>query len=296
MRRLIENNPSFSILAGGLIAMVFPYGEFLPGEAILLFLAGLIYIACFKIAAPIAGVLTLRNLIFCAARFLVFPILLWAVATRLFPDYATGLLLLALCPVAAASPALTGLYGGNVTLAFALTIFSSLTCVGIIPAVMALAGHAEVQIPALSMLKTLSLCILAPCLLFAASARVPQMRTLADKSGKLISVVLIALLIFTVIAKKRDYFLDHPEGSLLPLALTAAFYLLCYFMPMGFGKSRADRIGYMTCSGFNNVALSAGLAFLYFDERTIVFCVVAEFVWSLLPFVASRAPARFVRD
>lgn len=312
MRRIknfVENHASAIMLAGGVLGLLYPYGDALPGEAIILFLAALIFCSCFKLTAPMTSVVTGSNALFCLMRFILFPLLLWLVCRWLMPDYTTGLFLLALCPVAAAGPALASLYRGNVTQVFALTIVSNLSCVVIIPAALALTGHNGVHMPVLPMLRTLALCIVLPCGIYGLARHNRTIATAIGHYGRIASVLLVGMIVFLVLTKKRDYFLAQPAAAIAPLVLDILFYLVTLYLglfwtsllPRPFRHlrqhgARADRIGYMVSSSLNNVAIGAGLAFLYFDEKTIAIFVTGELAWCLMPFLAERAARHIPAD
>lgn len=305
VKSFVENHSSIIMLAGGILGLLYPYGDALPGQALILLLAALIFCSCFKLTAPVASVVTGSNALFCLLRFILFPQLLWLICRWAIPDYTTGLFLLALCPVAAAGPALASLYRGNVTQVFALTIVSNLSCVVIIPAALALTGHSGVQMPVLPMLRTLALCILLPCGVYGLTRHNRTIATTIGQYGRIASVLLVGMIVFLVLTKKRDYFLAEPTAAIAPLALDILFYLVTLYLGLFWTRllpgpyrrgGRADRVGYMVSSSLNNVAIGAGLAFLYFDEKTIAIFVTGELAWCLMPFLAERVARRIPAD
>lgn len=291
-QRFIESHASAVMLTGGMLGLIFPFGAGLPNEAIVVFLATLIFFSCFKLNAPLISTVNGRSGLFCAARFALFPLALWALARWLIPNYAAGLLLLALCPAATAAPALTGLYRGNVTLAFTLTIVSNFACVALIPLAMGLCGHGGEPIPAGLMLRTLALCILLPCALYALARKNRFATNFVGRYDRFAAVILVGMIAFLVLTKKRAYFLAHPQAVLEPALIVAVFYILSLLLGLCMRGHPSERIGYVVASALNNVALGAGLAFLYFDEKTVALFVTGEFGWCLMPFLTDRVTRR----
>lgn len=295
IQRFVENHASAVMLAGGVLGLIYPYGESLPSTAIIVFLATLIFGACFKMNAPLASALNARSVLFFVARFVLFPLLLWVVAHWTIPAYAAGLMLLALCPAATAAPALTGLYRGNVTLAFALTVVSNLACVGLIPAAMSLCGHGGTPIPAGPMLRTLTLCVLLPCALYGLVRHRKPIAAFVGRYDRFAAVLLVGAIAFLVLTKKRAFFLAHPQEMLMPLLIVLGFYLATLPFSLCLRTRASDRIGYLVAATLNNVAIGAGLAFLYFDEKTIALFVAGEFGWCLMPFLTERIARTYAR-
>jgi BASS family bile acid:Na+ symporter len=292
-KNFIESHPSFFMISAVVAGLAFPYGNLIPDAVIILALSLMMFLACFKINTPLHAVLSYRLAAFCVLRYLLIPVALWAALRPLAPELATAILLIALCPAGAASPAFTNFYNGNVALAFVITIVSSIASVFAIPAAFGLLGHQTIALPIGAMLQTLVLCILLPGVFYLPLRKRPRFKEFCENHGRSSTVLLVCLIYFTVFAKKQEYILAHPREILLLVLEVAAFFALATILGFAVKSPRADRIAYGACSAFNNIALGIGLALLYFDERTVLTTLAGEFVWAFLPLFFQPAIDRF---
>jgi bile acid:Na+ symporter, BASS family len=298
IKHAIENNPGRSMIVAGVAGLVFPYGALIPNGVLVAILAALIFLSCFRINTPLRAVFSWRPLVFCLMRYVALPILLWGICKEIAPSYALGILLLALCPAGTSSAALTGMYDGDVTLAFVITILSNIACVFLIPAVTGIFGHASMALPVFAILKTIVLCIVLPGVVYIPLRRRRPLVEYSRIYGRLTVVIMISLLVFIALAKSRDYFLANPQGMIAPLLLAAVFYIIAIAFGFVIKTARPERIAYGVCSAFNNNGLGIGLALMYFDQKTIALLVVTEIAWSFLPLfvqpVVKRLPENVV--
>jgi len=288
-KHFVEVQSSWVMVLGAVFGLLFPWGSYIPPQVIICVLACLIFLACFKMDMPLTATLSWKNALFYVLRFICFPLVLWRVASWIVPDFATGLMLQALCPVAAAGAALASIYGGSVTFTFAITVLSSFLCIFVIPAIMHLTGNANVEIPVGHMMQTLAACILLPSIIFYFVRKKPVIQDFSANYGRMLSVLLCTTNIFIILARLRGFFLAHPTEVILPFFLNIIFYAVAIFMVWPLRAGHTMRVGYMTASGMNNVALGVGLAMLYFDQKTILLLVCGEFAWSLMQSVAAKA-------
>jgi predicted Na+-dependent transporter len=286
LTRLIENNLGLSIIISSLAGLAFPYGAPIPKETIIVLLAILIFLSCFKITEPLRAVLSWKIFAFCLLRYVAAPVVLWIVCREIAPAFALGVLLLALCPAAAASAALTGIFKGNVAQALAVTIVTSLASILLIPAIIGILNHQTVAVSAYEMLKTLGLCILLPCALYLLLREKAALKNFNRSYGRLAPVVIMSLTSFVALAKTRDYFLVNPQDLLIPLAVASVFFVCVMALGLAIKAPMQDRIAYIVCSTFSNSLLGTGLALLYFDQKTTAFMIVASLMFSFMPAIA----------
>ncbi len=114
-------------------------GLWLPGDYsawhawVPIFLGGILYFTCLKIRfQEIRDNLRLNVLLRVAAlmpiRLFALPLVCYAAARAVAPDWATGVLVLAVMPAGFSSIAFTDLYGGNRMLALLLVLATSVVC------------------------------------------------------------------------------------------------------------------------------------------------------------------------
>jgi BASS family bile acid:Na+ symporter len=289
IKRLIENNPGGTMITSSLLGLAFPYGDLIPNATIIVLLGIVIFLSCFKINTPLRAIRPRFPIIFWVLRYAVIPAMLWFTCKKIVPAYALGVLLLGLCPAGVSSAALAGIYNGNVTLAFVITILSNAGSVFLIPAMVAALNHQAVAVPPLDILKTLTLCILLPGILYVPSRRQPLLINFSRHYGRLAAILMMSMTVFIVLSKKRDYIVAHFQDMITAVFIAAAFYAVTMFVSFLIRTKPADRITYGVCSTFNNSGLGIGLALMYFDEKTIAIMLAAEIVWSFLPMFAQPA-------
>lgn len=282
---LIESNPAASMVVGGLLGLALPLGSFIPPVSITLILAALIFLSCFRMTVTLQESVSWNMLCFWVLRFLALPIVCWLACDSIVPAYAPGLLLLALCPAGASSAALTGLYGGNVSAAFVLTLVSSLACILSIPLLTGLLSPMAVNVSPWTVLQTMMFCILLPAVLHRLLRERSALKELSSRYGRLTSVLLISLMTLITITQMREEILTSPTLLIQPLMLGIVFYGIVLAVGFSWRGSMQNRIAYGICSTFNNNGLGIGLALLYFDTKTVALLFSTEIIWSLLPLI-----------
>ena len=278
----IEGNFALLLLLGAALGFFIPgFGSF--SEAIVIVLvASLVYFACpdirreelFQVDIFQVGFFTLL-------RFAVFPLFLFYTANIFIPDYAEGILLLALMPAAIAIASLCSISGGKVALGIGLTMISSLLAPAFIPSIFSFLGHL-VEVNVLGLFITLTLVVFVPMVLYFVLTRpVKPLQVWVEDKGKAASIITMALVLLVVISSYKDQFwhdLPHLyEGFFIMMGLFFLFYLFgvlfSYFVP------KDQRSTYIYASGAINNGLAIGLSFLYFSAETTFFIVLSEIIW-----------------
>jgi predicted Na+-dependent transporter len=258
-------------------------------------LAIITFMACFRTVLPGAPrVMDLKLVAFVLCRYVLLPLCLYGVFLGLLPDYAVPAALLCLLPAGMAAPALTGMYGGNVPLGFAVTVLSSTLAILTIPLFHALASHGPVQWGAgLSLFGTMALCLALPAALYSAVRRNAGVRAWAQDNGRLWAVLLMAPIVFVIVSKQRPELAAHPASAAVPFAIAAVCHGLFFFLSLPFAREHAARRTYAVCSAFNNPALGVSLALLYFGRTAVMTALMGEMIWCLLPLAAAPFLRRF---
>lgn len=272
-----------ALLAGALIGLFMPGLDHLPDGAALVQIAAIIFFSCARInAADLKAIDKKAAAGFYVLRFLAFPVAAYAVALRVVPDSATGVLLLSLMPAAVASTAVAGITGANASLALAATVVTNALCPFVIPAVIGLTVGRSVDIDSARLLTTLCLGIFTPALLYYLGARRSSaLKAWVKRESQFYAVLFSGGLVVVVIASRRDILLADPALALEPLLLGTALYAVMYAIGWVYAARMAvpDRRTYAICSGVNNIALCAAVAVLYFPPMTAVFVVLGEIPW-----------------
>ncbi len=256
------------------------------GHFILVVLALIIFSSSFKVrfstsffrahAAIILG--------FYVLRFIVLPVVVFWAVMPFSSFYASSLFLLCVLPAGVTAPALTNVFGGNISLALALLIISSFFTPFLLPLLSGALMQEVLEIDRFRLFITLFATVILPYLLhlpLRSHARTTQWMQHHDS---FISIVGIGLIFALAIATYRPILLGQPQ-DILPYVLAAftAFVGLYFFGWFACYKSpKADRLAVLFNSGANNVALGVVISFLYFPVSTGVFFIVCEIVWVLI--------------
>lgn len=290
IRTFIESHFGFILLLSVAVGLVAPLSN-IPDNAASVALAMLTYASCFKLRDGGFADIDWREITrFYIFRYIILPVMLFALAHFIVPDYALGVFLLALVPAAVSSPAFAHMFGGSVPPAFAISIVSTLLAPFMIPLQFTWASEVALDISPLGLFKTLAFCIFLPMLLYFLTRRFARWGNRMYDNVKVISIVLVAFVIALVIAKQRDMILGNIPALATPLvaSLTCFFIFLMAGMWLGRKQPRDIQTTYIVCSGFNNVALGVSLALVHFPPNIILLVAVSEAAWALLPIIIKR--------
>jgi len=287
MRSLIESHFGLVLLLSVAVGMVAPISG-VPDDSASVALAILTYASCFKLRDGGFADIRWRDVVwFYVARYIILPVVLFAVAHFLIPDYALGIFLLALVPAAVSSPAFSHMFGGSVPPAFAIVIISTLLAPFLIPLQFYWASEVAMDISPIGLFKTLAFCIFLPMALYFATKCFRRWGNAMYDNVKLISIVLVAFVIALVIAKQRSAILADIPALIVPFCAAFGSYMIFVLCAMWLGRKqpRDIKITYAVCSGFNNVALGVSLALLHFPAKIILLVAVSEIAWATLPMM-----------
>lgn len=297
IKNFIENNFSLLLILGCVLGFFVPsFGE--TADEIVIFLTALlIFFSCSNIKpTEFLQVDIFQIGVFILLRYAVFPLVLFYGAHQIFPEYAVGVLLLALMPAGVTVSALCSMSGANVALGLSLIIVSSLLAPVFVPGVFSFLGQI-VNVDVMALFVTLVMVVFIPILLyFLVFSKVKIVDNFAKNYNKSSSIIILSLILVIVIATQKQTFLEAPEviyvGLLIMTGLFAIFYAfgIIYSLFM----SKGQRLPYIFSSGAMNNSLAVGLAFAYFDPKITLFIVLSEIVFSFYiafsQYVASRWP------
>jgi BASS family bile acid:Na+ symporter len=191
-----------------------------------------------------------------------------ALALRLTPDMAVGLLILAACPGGVSSGLLTYLARGDTALSISLTAITSVAAVVTVPFVVDLAMRqfmqtaVTVHFPPLQMVRGVFLLTTVPVVLgMSLRAWRPQLAVRLERPTGRLATVLFVLIVVATFVSTRQILLDNlasvgPAVLLLNVLVIAA----------GFGTAsaagllRPDRIAIATECGLQNAGLGIFIA------------------------------------
>lgn len=284
IKTFIENNFAFSLI----IAVI--AGLFLPGlgehsnNIIIVLIAALVFFSCPEIKrADLLSVDIFQVGLFSVIRFAVFPIVLFYITQEIVPQYAEGILLLALMPAAIAVASLCSISGGKVALGLSLTIISSILVPVFVPSIFSFLGR-FVEVNTVGLFITLMSVVFVPFIIyFGLVVRVRPVKSWVVRNTKFMPIIIMSLVLFVVVASNKEQFLSNInvlfEGGVV---MTVTFFLFYLFgIVFSFFVPEEQRSTYIFASGATNNGLAIGLAFLYFSTPTVFFVVISELVWCI---------------
>jgi BASS family bile acid:Na+ symporter len=189
------------------------------------------FLRIFKLPGPI--------LLGTILQYTIMPMLGWSIGVLMkLPDaYAIGLILVASCPGGTASNVITFLARGNLPLSVTLTSVSTMMAVIITPILVSTLIGSRLEIDPLPLLITTFKVILLPVTLgVILQTSFPNVANRITVISPLLSVILIAMIVASIIAAGKDQilrsdfriflsvFLLHGGGFFLGYVITKVFY------------------------------------------------------------------------
>ncbi len=283
MKPLIENHFNTVLFVSVVVGLTLPGLESTPNIVVSVLMGIMVFFLCAKISfSEIQGIAVTEVTAFYLIRYIGLPIALYYLANAVIPQYAVGILLLALMPSAITTPILVGTQKGNVSLAFILMVTSSLLAPFVISAVFSLSSAgSDIQVSAL--FYTLVSVVLVPFTAYFLVVSVrKQSKPFIESNSSFVSVLFMGVIIAIVVSKQKGDFLSDFGTLFLVVGLLSLAFLLFYLFGWFFTGRRGDRaqkISYSLSSGATNTALGINLALVTFSADTVFFMVLSEFLW-----------------
>lgn len=266
------------------VGLFLPGLEYAPKSSAIILISAAIFFSCSRVSVQELRQIKIgAALMFYVVRFVLLPVPVYMAAKALVPEYAMGILLVALAPVGASSTAFASLCGANSSLALSSTILTNALAPFVMPFLVYYIGGDAVEISIQELFLTLGLAIFLPAFLyFGLVRRIESLKLWVRGQSQFAATLCIAAMMAAVVALEKDYIFANWEqvvflcgvGMVLYCVLFGVAWL--YAVKMNF----TDKKTYMICSGVNNTGLSTGIALLYFSPATILFSIVVEIPWT----------------
>jgi len=214
----------------------------------------------------------------CQMFFLPFCAFLIAILFNLKPDYAVGLMIIALAPGGSSATLLSNLFKGDVALNISLTAANSVLALFSMPLLVKFAvlyffnNSTDIAMP-LDKVAQVFTFVLAPAIAGMALKRfLPALAKKTEKPIKYGSVVIVLLLVgfitYSLAQKLPDY---NDLVVVVAAALTFNIIsLLCgYYLPLFFGVKHTQAIAIAMEIGIHNTTLSVFIAFTAMQMPTM---------------------------
>ena len=235
---------------------------------------------------PIFAGLTCQLILLPAVAFL----LMWVIPAK--PEFAVGIILLAVCPGGATSNLLTYLARGDAALSVSLTAFSSIATIITIPIVMNIAleiymGEGQyVPMPVLqTMLQIMIVTIIPISIGMYLRAKAPKLALRAERPVKIASAVFIAVIILGAVLRDIENLIPYFKQAGLPaLLLNVSMLLLGYITGRILRLTEKQAATLSIESGIQNGTLAIAIA----TSATLLndpLMAIPPAVYSLIMFV-----------
>ena len=167
MKKIIEKNPGFCILAGALLGLITPGISSTPSWFILVIVASVIYLSCFNIQLNDYKSLSAGDIgLFVLFRFILLPFLAFYLLNSFNSTIAVSICLLFLMPAGVSSPALSSIYNGNVSLGLIMCLLTHLITPLTIPLVCKFTVGKNLNLDIFDLFMTVFITVLAPFLFY----------------------------------------------------------------------------------------------------------------------------------
>jgi BASS family bile acid:Na+ symporter len=207
-------------------------------------------------------------------HYLIMPGIAWvlAVALRLPPEIAVGVILVGCCPSGTASNVMTFLSRGDVALGVSIGSVSTLIAPFATPALVSLLAGQWMTIDTASLFKDIVQVVIVPIALGLVVKTLFRRQAAASAQAlPLVSTVAIVLIIAIIVALNQPKLLTN--GMLMFVAVilhNLLGFALGYVFARAFGMNLAKRKAVMFETGMQNSGLGAALAAAHFSPLAAV--------------------------
>lgn len=261
------------ILLGALFAFVFPTPGLLLRPFLDFLLMFLIFLSCLDIDLKeiINGLRQYPKLVGILIIVHFFsPLIIFLFLKNFFsPEIYLGLILVASVPVGRSAVFLSNLFEGQPEKALVISTISNILSPLLVPLIVYLLAGSTISFDVTSMAKSMAIIVIVPFLL----ALLLQNHRLISPIKKIqtdISTVLVAFIVWGIIAPIRLRVLDHLELSLgltfISLFLMGLNFILGYLI----GKDHPEKITYGISAAYKNYSLATIVAATSFPSQVLV--------------------------
>ncbi|MBI5414607.1 bile acid:sodium symporter [Candidatus Peregrinibacteria bacterium] len=275
----------------------FLLGIFFPeyGKNGIFVLNGILFVILFLVFFRIDTSEVLRQvkkpilLIYLTILFLiVFPVAVFLISEKFFPDFALALLLISAVPPGVSTPVLTDFVKGNIPLSLAILVIQHLVLPFTLPPLFFLLSGVHVEIPLMDMFQRLVILIFLPILAAEICKKIfpPMFSKTIRTHGKSINIIFLFFLFYFVAAPYSEYFFRDFSGIWKQLLLLFPLFLIfhCFGYFSYFWGNFSDKVTVSISKTYMNNGIAIVLAANFFPPEVVFFAVLSEFPWILMMF------------
>lgn len=296
----IEKNFWLFFLAGVLLGLFFPAGGNFLNPFMVPLLMVVLFLTCVKIDM-IEVIEHVKNPLFIvyvlAVYLIVVPLITYYLFYFINQELAVSFLLLTAIPPGVASPFLTDLLKGNVSLSLVIAVIGSLIAPFTMTVLLFFTVNKVVQIDLIGILQTLLPIVFVPFIV-SQILRKTSIKFVQNnkKYFTSISTILLSVFLYIAISKQASEILKDPL-SLWPYI----FWLYVLFILMhvtgyffAFWRNKKDKIALTVTKIYLNNALAIVIAHNYFSPKIALIILLSELPWTTLPGLFRHA-LKFVK-
>ena len=285
---LIEKHFWLILIAGILLGLWSPVPFRAPGFLPKLLLGIMLFLAFLKIDAleVIENIKNFRLMIYIASIFMLVIPLVFYFSTLVFDaDLAVGILLLTAMPAGVASPVMTDLAKGNISLSMSIVIATQFLAPFTVPLLFWVLDINSLSINKLLILKDIAILVFLPFIISQVVKRYFP-RTIAKTQHFFTSanVLVLFAFVYIAIASQRSVILDNPASLIWKIALLYLVFILLHIIGylICIKQKKENRIAVSVGAAYMNNGLAIVLAASYFKPEILVLMVLSELPWNTL--------------
>jgi predicted Na+-dependent transporter len=286
MMRTISRYFGVLLLLSCLIGLIVPSVGENTSLIVMLALAFIIFCTFFQINLSLSSLMTDFVLVgkFWLIRYVLIPVIAFAVFKWISDFFAMVLLLSFLLPAAVSSPAFTAIYGGKPELSLKILVYSNFLAVLTIPFLLKYLGGSSVQVKTGEMMMTLVYTIIIPFILHLPLKRIKVVNQLITQYNVIFMLIGLSIIFIVVTARNKPAIFEDPQLVLLyaleALAIYSVMYISGYYL---LGAQHKDICRTTSISsGANNIGLGVTITALFFPGNMNIFFIIAQLIWVVM--------------
>jgi bile acid:Na+ symporter, BASS family len=216
---------------------------------------------------------------------IVSPLVIYPIMERFFPVYLLGAVIFMLLPTAVSSPAIAGIYGGDIAFGTVNAVFSNLLSPFTIPLFLVLFMGTSVKVSTTSMLLQLLLIVVIPFILgLLANRFAPAIVGKTKHHYRLINLLLLFLLFFAILSPYSKELTGNLLNWHLWLAVFVVHIVLYFFSKLTVlnTTNESEKISVEANMMFLNIGLAVVIVQNYFGPTEMLFIIFCEIFWVVM--------------
>jgi predicted Na+-dependent transporter len=285
---LIEKHFWLILLAGILLGLWSPITFNASPVLPKILLGMMLFLAFLKIDAleVLENMRNFRLMIFLASVFMLAIPIVFYFSTRIFDaDLAVGILLLTAMPAGVATPVLTDLAKGNLSLSMSLVIVTQFLAPFTVPFLFWVLNINSLSINKLLILKDIAILVFLPMIISQAVKRyLPGTISKTQHLFTSANVFILFAFVYIAISSQRNVILNNPASLVWKIALLYLVFILLHVIGylIIIKQKKENRIAVSIGAAYMNNGLAIVLAASYFKPEILVLMVLSEIPWNTL--------------